>query len=107
MTQRQGELMPDGVPYVVSKLEEIPIDIRAEREARLRASEQWDERSAVEKLLDVILSARLSYYRPAAEPSLRRDILCLCCGLPYRPDNAMDAENMFLCLSCIGERLGR
>jgi predicted metal-binding protein len=33
-------------------------------------------------------------------PSLRRDIICLCCGNAYRPDDIMDAVNMFLCLTC-------
>lgn len=88
--------------------EPFPLEVRAEREEALRSNpEQWDERSPIEKLFDCLTAARLAYYRPMEEPSMRRDIICLCCGIPYRPDNILDGENMFLCLSCIGERLGK
>jgi hypothetical protein len=65
-----------------------------------------DDREPLEKLFDCLTAARLAYYRPAAHPSERRDIICLCCGNLYRPDDILNGENIFLCLSCIAERVG-
>lgn len=94
-------------PAIVQALQEKSLEERGIREDLLRQNpDQFDERTPVEKLLECILTARLAFYRPAEIPSVRRDILCLCCGHLYRPDDPMDAENVFICLSCIGERKG-
>ncbi len=95
-------------PYLVDELTTMPIgpdlDERSQREERLRAT--WDDRLPIEKLFEHITAARLNYYRPDATPAERQDIVCLCCGRPYRPDDPMDGENVYLCGSCILTRRG-
>jgi len=88
-------------PRTIVELDEPSEEYRQQREELLRQNrEQWDERTAVEKLFDVLTRARITHYRPDKEPSLRQDIPCLCCGHPYRPDDPMDAVNIYLCLTC-------
>ncbi len=78
---------------------EYPEEVRAEREKALLS--ECDDRSGVEKLIDFMAAARVGVYKPAAPPSMRHDIICLCCGNLYRPDDVYDGENIFLCGSCI------
>lgn len=85
----------------VEELTSEPIEVRAEREERLRQSSDWDERTPAEKMLDRIVATRITYYKPNHPPSRRRDIICMCCGQLYRPDDVMDAENVLLCATCI------
>ena len=91
-----------SVEFLVPTLEQ-----RAAREEALRADrDQFDERTPLERLFDLITRARLAYYRPDVLPAERRDIICLCCGILYRPDDALNGENIYLCLSCIRTRQG-
>jgi hypothetical protein len=76
-----------------------PLEYREQRERMLLA--EADNRTPLEKLFDVFLRTRLTRYRPDEPPQLRQDIICLSCGYPYRPDDVMDAENVFLCGSCM------
>jgi hypothetical protein len=78
------------------------LEYRAERERRLL--QEVDNRTPLEKLFDVMLRTRLTHYRPDSPPQLRQDIICLSCGYPYRPDDVLDAENVFLCGSCMLSR---
>jgi len=81
---------------------EKSLEERTMRELALReCADQWDERSPIEKLFDVLLRARMTKYRPMELAENRSDIPCFCCGQLYRPDDPKDAVNMFLCLSCI------
>lgn len=89
-------------PHVVKNLKNPSEEYRAEREEMLLA--EMDNRTPVEKLIDVLFRDRMTHYRPTDPPNLRQDIICLCCGFPYRPDNIMDGENMFVCGSCILHR---
>lgn len=89
-------------PQVVKNLKNPSEEYRAEREEMLLA--EVDDRTPVEKLIDVLFRDRMTHYRPSDPPNLRKDIVCLCCGFPYRPDNIMDGENMFVCGSCILNR---
>jgi len=97
--QAKIEVMTEG-QLPVKSLEE-----RTEREMALRSNQdQWDERTPLERLFDYITAARIAHYRPADIPSTRQDIICLCCGGLYRPDDPTDGENIFLCLNCITSR---
>jgi hypothetical protein len=79
----------------------LPEEERARREELLRSNpDQWDARTALERLFDRIIRARMIHYKPHALPSLRGDIPCFVCGNLYRPDDPMDAVNMFMCLTC-------
>jgi hypothetical protein len=91
-------------PILVTEgnLENPPYELRAERELKMLS--EIDDRSALEKLFDRLTAARLTHYRPDQPPSYRQDIICWCCGYPYRPDDVLDAENVFLCGSCILSR---
>lgn len=91
----------DSSITVVNKLEEKSLEERTERETLLRSNpDQWDERTPLERLFDYITRVRITYYRPHEAPSYRQDLLCLCCGHLYRPDDPMDGINIYLCLSC-------
>jgi len=80
-----------------------PIEVRAEREARML--ESMDNRTPLEKLFDFMAAARLAVYRPDSPPAMRGDIICLCCGRLYRPDDVLNGENVFLCGTCILTRI--
>lgn len=104
-----------GLCVTEGELEQPSLEVRAEREKRLLDEcyvkpmmecldyDFVDTRppSIVEALIDRFLVARLNRYRPDAPIAYRQDILCLCCGVPYRPDDVMDGLNCFLCSSCI------
>jgi hypothetical protein len=102
------EKLDDKRSYPVELLTTMPvgpsIEEREQREARLR--EAWDDRLPIEKLFEHITSARLNYYRPDSPAAERQDIPCFCCGRLYRPDDATDGENVYLCGSCILTRRG-
>jgi len=94
-------------PEIVQEVHSDPIEVRAAREEVLRSSEDWDERDPVTKLIDLLVGARLAKYSPYTPPNPRGDIICLCCGLLYRPDDITDGVNMVMCASCIATRKGR
>lgn len=95
--------MDEQQPSWTTSLDIAPYETRAEREERLlkQMEDEGVNLTPIEKLFDRITAARLTHYRPDQQPALRQDIICLCCGRPYRPDDVLDAENVFLCGSCI------
>jgi hypothetical protein len=95
--------MIDEVKLSYGHLAGDPLEVRKRREELLLAS--IDNRTPVELLVDRITAARITHYRPDRLPSERRDIPCLSCGTPYRPDDPLNGENIFLCGSCILERM--
>lgn len=61
------------------------------------------EMTALENLFNRITAIRMGHYNPKADPSVRGDLVCLCCGEYYRPDDLMDGVNVYICLTCIRE----
>lgn len=61
------------------------------------------EMTALEDLFNHITAIRMGHYNPKANPSVRGDLVCLCCGEYYRPDDLMDGLNVYICLTCIRE----
>lgn len=87
------------------RIESPSLEYRTQREELLRANpDQWELRTPLERLFDVVAQARIAHYRPEQLPSDRGDILCLCCGNLYRPDDPLDAVNIFICFTCIYTR---
>jgi len=94
--------LSEGVSYAPPHPDERPLEYRMKREELLRSNkQQFDERTPLEHLFDIITRARLTHYKPMQPAAMRGDIPCLCCGNLYRPDDPMDAVNLYLCLTCI------
>lgn len=95
------EMMPQ---WVEQEQMTIPsYGLRARREERLREQMEAEgvNLTPLERLFDRMTAARITHYNPEAQPQERHDVICFCCGSLYRPDDVLDAENIFLCGSCI------
>jgi len=57
--------------------------------------------TALEQVWSRVVASRMALYAPINPPDQRHDIICLCCGEYYRPDDVLDGLNMLICLTCI------
>lgn len=70
----------------------------------VKVEEQVTEILPLAELLHRLLRIRLARYRPAEEDvTNRRDIICLSCGVPYRPDDGSYTA-MVCCQNCQRDR---